>query len=452
MNKVLVFGIGGRGCLIAELLTAHLPGRFRMLCVDSDPALQSARLEGNAKRILLDPKRSPNRSIEYAREIFNNERERIERAIGDFIAEATVGDAAPLLLALCSSPRGGISNAFTFEIARLLRRGPLFNATVQVVAVGVVPTFNNAYRDVITVNAGQYFREMAKACSERSINAVILVNEDYLKIPDDKPREQLNHLRFCEGLSVAFDWMLGAEGRRSAHGLCTIAMGDWRPAASPGEMEVATWRPFFGSGVGNAAARSLLALPPSGEISAALRQSFTVAQAAQPANAQAVAFLRFDEHPDVRRFLDAKEVSAMRCWKIGDGICTQRVAYNSRKVFVGMPFHKRYDDTLQGIERAATGNNLEVWRADQETSNVDIMCKVCKNMQEAEFAVIDVTELRPNVMFELGLLYGRGKRVVLLQRSGQKTPTDLKGIEMIPYDNSSEVEQGLKGYFKGAKK
>lgn len=452
MSKVLVFGIGGRGCLIAELFTEHLPGRFAMLCVDSDPSLQSAKLESGAKRILLDPQRSPNRSIEYAREIFNNERERIERTISDFIEESTASDGSPQLVALCSSPRGGISNAFTFEIARLLRRGPLYNTPVQIVAVGVVPAFNHAYRDVITVNAGQYFREMELAFSQGTVDAAILVNENYLKLPDDRPREKSNHSRFCQGLSVAFDWMRSVEGLGSAKGICTLALGDWRPGPRPAEMDVAYWRPIFGSSVEGTTGSSLLAPPQSGEISDALKRNFTVVYAAQPASALAVAFLRFAEHPDVRRFLEAKEVSAMHCWKLGDGVCTQNVQFNSRKVFVGMPFHDRYDDTLEGIKRAAKDNNLEVWRADQETSNVDIMCKVCKHMQESEFAVIDVTEMRPNVMFELGLLYGRGKRVVLLQRRGQKTPTDLKGIEMIAYDNSKDVEQGLRNYLKTAKK
>jgi len=168
---------------------------------------------------------------------------------------------------------------------------------------------------------------------------------------------------------------------------------------------------------------------------------------------KAVVLLALRNHPDFELFGKAKTLSKMTCWKFGGVPCPLQIDYSSRKVFVGMSFRPELADIYEhGIKKAAEDAGLSAYRADDELSNIDIMCKVCKNMQEAAFAVIDISGMRPNVMFELGLLYGRGKNVILLQRVGDEVPTDLKGLELIPYQNSGDVYQGLVRFFRLVKR
>jgi predicted nucleotide-binding protein len=55
----------------------------------------------------------------------------------------------------------------------------------------------------------------------------------------------------------------------------------------------------------------------------------------------------------------------------------------------------------------------------------DLACKVCQLAQRCEFAVVDISENNPNVFFELGLLYGLGRNVLLIRRTGTRIPADL---------------------------
>ena len=67
--------------------------------------------------------------------------------------------------------------------------------------------------------------------------------------------------------------------------------------------------------------------------------------------------------------------------------------------------------------------------------NRDLMCKICQMIQEAGICIVDITGWNANVLFELGLMYGRGKQVILIKHSEDKEENvDLKGMEYIPYD------------------
>src|SRR4030095_8327621 len=117
---IFVMGIGGRGTLLCSILGDEL-ARTPPLCVDSDPSLKTAELTARADRYLLEPRRSPNRSISYARKIFEDEREALWARIDAHVDRLAASPGGPMLALLASSPRGGISNAFTFEIAQYLK-------------------------------------------------------------------------------------------------------------------------------------------------------------------------------------------------------------------------------------------------------------------------------------------------------------------------------------------
>ena len=66
-------------------------------------------------------------------------------------------------------------------------------------------------------------------------------------------------------------------------------------------------------------------------------------------------------------------------------------------------------------------------------------------------AIIDITNWNANVLFELGLLYGLGKNVLLIKHDDGDAPVDLKGIEYVNYDmnNFDEAKKIIKSYMEG---
>lgn len=79
------------------------------------------------------------------------------------------------------------------------------------------------------------------------------------------------------------------------------------------------------------------------------------------------------------------------------------------------------------------------YRADNEISNKDIMCKICVEIQKCSLVIINISGLNPNVMLEQGIAYGLGKPVIIIK--DKKTPAinDLGSIEYIEYDHAYDL-------------
>lgn len=135
------------------------------------------------------------------------------------------------------------------------------------------------------------------------------------------------------------------------------------------------------------------------------------------------------------------------CFKIGT-FCSKEITVNPNQVFIGMPFRKKFADIYtHGIVPTLEKYILEPWKADQEPSNIDIMCKICEHLQETKYAIINITDWNPNVLFELGLSYGLGKTVILIKDKESDVPVDLKGMEYIEYESSEDLSRSLESFF-----
>jgi len=109
-----------------------------------------------------------------------------------------------------------------------------------------------------------------------------------------------------------------------------------------------------------------------------------------------------------------------------------------------MPFCPEYMDSYSyGIIPALQNAGFTFFKADNEISNIDIMCKVCREIQTCGYAIINISGLNPNVMLELGLAYGIGKPVIIVKDKNTKTITDLGSIEYIEYEHAYDLMQKL---------
>jgi nucleoside 2-deoxyribosyltransferase len=77
-------------------------------------------------------------------------------------------------------------------------------------------------------------------------------------------------------------------------------------------------------------------------------------------------------------------------------------------------------------------------RADEIKSNRAIMQDVWKSICEARIIIADLTELNPNVMYELGIAHTLGKETIIIYRKDKniKFPFDISHIRRIEYENT----------------
>ena len=139
-----------------------------------------------------------------------------------------------------------------------------------------------------------------------------------------------------------------------------------------------------------------------------------------------------------------------KCFRTAED-CSLSINYNKKNIFVIMPFNSDFDDTYKiGIKETLENLGFVCFRADEIIHSRDIMCVgVCKPIQEAAYVVADLTTKNANVFFELGLAYGFEKEVLLLAKTTDDIPFDLRGMNSIIYNGSiSTLRTSLTKKFK----
>jgi hypothetical protein len=133
-----------------------------------------------------------------------------------------------------------------------------------------------------------------------------------------------------------------------------------------------------------------------------------------------------------------------KCFKIDVDGCPLNPDYQGNKIFIAMPFSDEYKDSYNyGIVPVLDGLGYQYYKADNEITNKDIMCKICQQIQSCQMAIINISGLNPNVMLEQGLAYGLGKPVIILKDKSTKAISDLGSIEYIEYSHAGDLQQKL---------
>jgi hypothetical protein len=116
--------------------------------------------------------------------------------------------------------------------------------------------------------------------------------------------------------------------------------------------------------------------------------------------------------------------------------------------FVLMPFDVKfqplYDDHVKAV---VSRSGLRCERADDIRGPTLITWDIWERINRARFLIADLTDQNPNVFYELGHAHALSKDVILITRSMDFVPFDLKTIRCIKYDftprGTQEFEKGL---------
>lgn len=138
-----------------------------------------------------------------------------------------------------------------------------------------------------------------------------------------------------------------------------------------------------------------------------------------------------------------------KCLKTGVNGCPKNPKLIKNKVFIGMPFDKRYLDSYEyGLKFGLQACGMESFRADEKINNSDVMCKICEQMQSCQYLVFNISGLNPNVMLELGLSYGLGKETLIVKDVDTKPISDIASTEYIEYSHAAELQKKIVKYFE----
>lgn len=109
-------------------------------------------------------------------------------------------------------------------------------------------------------------------------------------------------------------------------------------------------------------------------------------------------------------------------------------------VFMIMAFERERRKLYECIGEIAEDRfGVACVRADHvRSSGHDLRAKIHYLIDRAEVVIAEISESRPNVFYEIGYAVGVRKPPLLLVQKGSDVPTDLKGLELVEYDNTWE--------------
>jgi len=102
--------------------------------------------------------------------------------------------------------------------------------------------------------------------------------------------------------------------------------------------------------------------------------------------------------------------------------------------FVLMPFKEEFNDIYElGIKKACEQAGAYCERVDKQNFTGTILQRIYNQIAKADFIVADVTGQNANVFYEIGYAHALGKETVLLARTVDDIPFDLKHFPHIVY-------------------
>jgi len=113
------------------------------------------------------------------------------------------------------------------------------------------------------------------------------------------------------------------------------------------------------------------------------------------------------------------------------------------RCFIVCPFSDAYRDVVNVVSSVCAEHGILAETAEAPET-VDILNKVCRYIDSCDFAIVDISENKPNILLELGLVMARRKPAVIIcskeRREMQRIsiPTDIIGIERLDYSNTTE--------------
>jgi hypothetical protein len=113
------------------------------------------------------------------------------------------------------------------------------------------------------------------------------------------------------------------------------------------------------------------------------------------------------------------------------------------QVFVAYPYAIPKADYRAVFRRIGKKFGVDFTYADAKITNKQILEKIVAMIEEAEFAIFDVTTWNPNVSLELGIAMGAEQDYYIVFNPTNKqgdVPSDLGGIDRLQYTSYAELE------------
>ncbi|MCC7478904.1 hypothetical protein IT575_10655 [bacterium] len=148
---------------------------------------------------------------------------------------------------------------------------------------------------------------------------------------------------------------------------------------------------------------------------------------------------------------EAPEPQPIRCWRFPEGRCRKFPVYTRGKVTVVLKNNERNNELYtRAILPALKEMHLTAYRIDEEQAGEEEMCRSCENVQESDYAIINLDDWDTNTLFLTGIIYGIGRRIAMLKNMAL-TEVPLPGRlehDLVRYESVDQLKDRLMDHFR----
>lgn len=127
-----------------------------------------------------------------------------------------------------------------------------------------------------------------------------------------------------------------------------------------------------------------------------------------------------------------------------NGVTKADLDVNKRMVFVLTPFNDEFAIDYSVIKETCSQVGLDCIRGDEKYFSTDIFAEMLKYIVKANIIIANINGRNSNVLYELGVAQALGKSVILLSKTPESLPIDIKSKRFLIYRNFSELQENLK--------
>lgn len=118
----------------------------------------------------------------------------------------------------------------------------------------------------------------------------------------------------------------------------------------------------------------------------------------------------------------------------------------SRDVFVIMSFDEseKWNDVYDSYKTVCDEFKFNCIKVDESNVLDRIIPEIFSGIERSAFVIADVSELRPNVFYELGYAHGLKKDIIVTAEAGTELPFDLADVPTIFWEGQKQLKDKLR--------
>ncbi len=126
------------------------------------------------------------------------------------------------------------------------------------------------------------------------------------------------------------------------------------------------------------------------------------------------------------------------------GIKRSDLEINDDLVFVITPFNNKYLSDYEEIYKTCNEVGLRCIRGDEEFIKGDILAHILKHIVKARIVIANINGRNPNVFYELGIAHALDKPTLIVSKSDQDIPFDLRTQQLVIYNEPTQLQEQLR--------